>query len=325
MRRATLCAVAVSYLAAAATLHAQPWVPAQGEGTVSVVYQNYYTLGHYNVEGRPNTNGATHSKAVMVEVDVGLPGSTALSISLPYIAAKYTGPDEYMVGGILTYPGPLDKDRKYHGAFQDLRAELRRLFWAGPVAVAPLVGVTLPTHGYETHGEAVVGRRRRELLVGVTAGADLHRIVPRTHVHGRYAVVNAQRIQGFRSVTSNLTIDGGFDLSRRIGIRGLVVSQFRHSGPTIPQIAARDWLGHDRFIVSSYFNAGVGVNITVSRSVDLHAVWVSTLSGRSGAHRARMLSIGTSWGFGSGGGFGDFAPVSDAPSRSNRRPAGSGM
>ena len=43
-----------------------------GEGTVSVIYQNYYLTGHYSVDGRKTPNGATHSKAVAVEFEYGL-------------------------------------------------------------------------------------------------------------------------------------------------------------------------------------------------------------------------------------------------------------
>ena len=49
----------------AAAAFAQPWVPPQGEGTVSVTYQNYYVVGHYDVAGRPNINGATHARALI--------------------------------------------------------------------------------------------------------------------------------------------------------------------------------------------------------------------------------------------------------------------
>ncbi|HET7696655.1 MAG TPA: hypothetical protein VFK57_13155 [Vicinamibacterales bacterium] len=325
MKAAASCAVTIVQLASAAMLHAQPWVPPRGEGSVSVTYQNYYTLGHFNVAGEPNTNGATHSKAMMTEVDVGLTDTIALSVSLPFISTKYTGPDEYLVGGVITHPGPLDLDRRYHGAFQDVRAELRRLWWAGPVAIAPLVGISLPTHDYETRGEAVVGRHRRELQVGVTAGADLNRILPRSYVHGRYAVARGQRIEGFPSLTSQLNVEGGVEPTSRFGIRGIAGWQFRHQGPTIPELARHDWLGHDRFIVSSYFNLGAGVNVSLTRNTELHAVWIATVSGRSGAHRARMLAIGTAWRFGpGGGGFGDFGEVSAEPSRSTPRPAGSG-
>ena len=84
-----------------------------------------------------------------------------LIVSLPFIASKYTGPPVYFVGTHLTHPGPLD-DGQYHAAFQDVRVEGRRLFRAGPVGFAPFVGASFPTHNYETVGEAVPGRHRRD-------------------------------------------------------------------------------------------------------------------------------------------------------------------
>src|SRR5205807_6214892 len=254
-------------------------------------------------------------------IDVGVSDTIALTVSLPFIATKYTGPALYFVGGIPTHPGPLD-DRNYHAAFQDVHVEARRECWAGPIAFAPLVGVTIPSHDYETRGEAVPGRHRRELQAGVTAGADLNRILPRTYVHGRYSLAAAQRIDGFSSVHSNVDFEAGADVSSRIGVRGLADWQIRHKGPTIPQLAAFDWLAHDRFIVSSYVNLGGGLTVGITRNTELHALWLATVSGNNGAHRARMLAIGTSWKFGAGmGGFDGFGSVKDEPSRSLRQAA----
>jgi hypothetical protein len=320
MKSGAFWTAVVVQLVSAVPLCAQPWVPPQGEGTVSLTYQNYYVTGHYNVQGRENTNGATHAKAMIAEVDFGLSDTIGLTVTLPYIATKYTGPQEYFVGGIETHPGPLD-DRRYHGAFQDVRVEVRRVCWAGPVAFAPLVSVAIPTHDYVTQGEAVAGRHRRELQIGAAAGADLNRILPRTYVHGRYSLAAAERMQGLPSLKSNVDVETGFDLSARVGVRGLASWQLRHKGPTIAELAAHDWLGHDRFIVSSYFNVGGGVTFSVTRNADLHVVWLGTVSGNNGAHRARMLAVGTSWNFGSGG-FGGFAAVNDERSRSIRQGAG---
>ena len=217
---------------------AQPWVPPRGEGSVSVTYQNYYTLGHFNPEGEPNTNGATHAKTLVTEVDVGVTEAFALTISLPYVATKYTGPDEYTVKYVV-HPGPLD-DRTYHGTLQDLHIEARRVCWVKSVAIAPVVAVTIPTHDYATHGEAVPGRHRRELQVGVTAGADLNRILPRTYAYGRYAVASAERIDGFSSVTSNLSLDGGVDATSFLSLRGIATWQFRHKGPTVDELHEKD-------------------------------------------------------------------------------------
>ena len=44
------------------TARAQAWVPARGEGTLSLTYQNYDVAGHFDVKGRKNTNGGTRSR-----------------------------------------------------------------------------------------------------------------------------------------------------------------------------------------------------------------------------------------------------------------------
>jgi hypothetical protein len=115
-------------------LKAQAWTPAKGEGTVSVTYQNYDVAGHYDARGRKNNNGGTQSQVAVAEVDYGITDTIAVTVNLPFIGSKYTGPPVYFVGGVETHPGPLD-DGTYHGAFQDLRVDVRRLFWAGPIPV----------------------------------------------------------------------------------------------------------------------------------------------------------------------------------------------
>jgi hypothetical protein len=316
MRPAVLLAT-LATLAAAVPAVAQPWVPPRGEGSVSLTYQNYYTLGHFDPKGNPNTNGATHAKTMIIEVDVGVTDAFALTISLPYVATKYTGPDEYNVGKYPVHPGPLD-DRTYHGTLQDLHIEARRVCWVKSVAIAPVVGVTIPTHDYATEGEAVPGRHRRELQVGATAGADLNRILPRTYAYGRYAVASAERIEGFPSVTSNLSLEGGVDATSFVSMRGIATWQFRHKGPTVDELHEADWEGHDRFIVSSYFNLGAAVSFYLNARTELEVVWVANVSGKSGAHRSRMLAVGTSWSFGKGAnGWGGLASVKNRPYPSN--------
>src|SRR6476646_6983911 len=117
-------------------------------------------------------------------------------MSVPLSASKYTGPPSYYVGPYLTFPGPLD-DGTYHAALQDVRIELRRQWWAGPVPVTPFIGGSFPTHAYQTVGEAVPGRHRRDLQLGVSAGVDLDRILPGAYVHGRYAYGAMERVDDF--------------------------------------------------------------------------------------------------------------------------------
>jgi len=311
-------------LRGAPTLRAQAWVPPRGEGTVSLTYQNYDVIGHFDRQGHKNTNGGTHTQALITELEYGVTDTIGLSVSLPFIASKYTGPPSYFVGPFETFPGPLD-DGSYHAAFQDLRVEARRMFLTGPLAVAPFIGALFPTHEYETVGEAVPGRHRREIQFGASASAFLDPFLPGASVHARYAYAAAEREHDFPYTRSNIDLEGDHALTSRVALRGLVRWQIAHKGPTLEELE-HDWTNHDRFIAPSYLNLGGGATVSLTRSADIYALWVTTVSGKNGAHRARTLAVGASWSVGGGfGGLGTRASSSRsrprvAPGRSGFRP-----
>ena len=291
-------AVLAAELGHAADGSAQSQVPPKGEGTVTVTYQNYYHTGHFDRLGKKNKNGATHTKAVIGQIDFGITDTIGLNVTLPFIASKYTGPRSYFVEGILTTPGPLD-DGSYHEAFQDVRAEIRRMFLMGSVAAAPFVAVSLPTHHYETAGEAVPGRHRRELQLGASATWELDRVLPGTYVHGRYAYAALERINAFPHTRSNLDVEAGHDITSRVAVRGLLGGQIAHKRPLLAELIP-DWVNHDRFINSSYLNVGGGVSLSLKSTTEIYALWDATVRGSRGAHVARTLAIGVSRSFGSG-------------------------
>jgi hypothetical protein len=303
-------------------VRAQAWVPDRGDGTISFTYQNYDVAGHFDVMGRENTNGGTRSHVVATEVDYGLTETLGLTVSLPFITSKYTGPPTYFVGPHETHPGPLD-DGRYHGAFQDVRVEVRRLFWAGPVPIAPFVGVSFPSHEYETVGEAVPGRHRWDFQFGANAGFNLDRVLPGSYVQVRYAFAAAEQVNNFQFTRSNIDVEGGYAVMSRVVIRGLMNRQVRHQGPSLDQLAA-DWEHHDRFIAPSYLNLGGGVSLPLTGSTDVYALWVTTISGNNGAHRARTVAVGITLGLGSSlqglGGAGTASP-SISGSRHLMRPS----
>lgn len=284
---------------AAVPVAGQTSVPTQGEGTVSLTYQNYHHTGHFDRMGKKNTNGPTQSQVLILGLDFGIGHEIGLSVTLPFIASKYTGPPSYIVEGHLTLAGPLDNG-KYHGAFQDVRVEARRQFLAGPAEVTPFVGVSMPTHEYETIGEAVPGRHRSELQFGVSASPGLESVVPRTHLHGRYAYASLERVNGFPHTRSNIDVEAGYDVTSRIGIRGLLGWQIAHKRPTVAELEP-DWRNHDRFVNSSYLNVGGGASLSLTRSIEIYAVLAGTVRGNRGAHVARILAIGVSRRFGGGG------------------------
>jgi hypothetical protein len=257
-----------------------------------MTYQNYDVVGHFDVQGHENENGGTRSQVLVAELDYGVGDRVGLLVSIPFIASKYTGPPSYMVGPFPTYPGPLD-DGTYHAAFQDLRIELRRQWWAGPVAVAPFIGGSFPTHDYETVGEAVPGRHRWDLQAGASAGVDLDRILQGSYVHVRYAYGRMQEVNDLPFTRSNIDLDVGVAATSRVLVRGIAGFQIRHTGPTLAQLAP-DWVNHDRFIAPSFVNLGGGPSISLTRSTDLFAVLVATVAGSNGAHRQRTIAAGVS-------------------------------
>lgn len=294
MLRISLAFVAI-HLGAAARVTGQT-VPARGEGTVSVTFQNYHHTGHFDRFGQKNTNGATESKVLIAQLDVGITDAIGLGVTLPFIASKYTGPPIYFVEGIETHPGPLD-DRTYHGAFQDIRVEARRMFLTGPAELTPFISVSVPTHDYETQGEAVPGRHRSELQFGVSASPGLASVLPRTDVHARYAYATLERVNGFPHTRSNIDVDGSYDLTPRISVRGLIGWQIAHKRPTIQELVP-DWVNHDRFVNSSFLNVGGGAALSLTRETEIYLVWVGTVRGNRGAHVARILAVGVSRSFG---------------------------
>ena len=275
----------------AAPLCAQAWVPDQGDGALALTYQHYDVRGHFDVHGNENENGGTESHALLTELDYGLGGQFGLTVSLPFIASKYTGPPSYSVGPYITYPGPLD-DGSYHGAVQDLRIEARRLWWAGPVAFAPFVGFSFPTHDYETVGEAVPGRHRRDLQLGVSAAVVLDRFAPGSYFQVKYAYGTMERINDIPFTRSNIDVEGGVGAGRVL-FRGLMASQIRHEGPSLDQLAP-DWVNHDRFIAPSYLNLGGGASVSLTESADVYALWDDTVAGDRKSTRLNSSHSGES-------------------------------
>jgi hypothetical protein len=282
----------------ATPVNAQASVPDRGEGTLTLTYENYDVVGHFDSQGHTNSNGSTRSQTLVAEFDYGLLERVGLLVSIPFIASKYTGPPSYYVGPFLTYPGPLD-DGSYHAAFQDLRVELRRQWWAGPVPVTPFVGGSFPTHKYETVGEAVPGRRRWDLQTGASAGVDLDRLLRGSYAHVRYAFGRMQEVNDFPFTRSNIDLEVGGAAMSRLVVRGLANWQIKHSGPSLAELAP-DWVNHDRFIAPSYFTLGGGPVLSLTRSTDLFALLVATAAGSNGAHRERTIAVGVSVAMNSG-------------------------
>src|SRR5262249_39731236 len=156
----------------------------------------------------------------------------------------------------------------------------------GPAAVTPFIGISWPSHDYETVGEAVPGRHRVDGQIGASLGTSLAPVFSGAYVHVRYTYAIAERVQGFSFTRSIIDLEGGQALGPRLTLRGVLGWQIRHTGPRLVELAT-DWVNHDRFIAPSYFNAGGGLSINLTERTDLYGLWTMTVSGNNGAHQSR--------------------------------------
>jgi hypothetical protein len=293
-------AVAATAFSSPRPAAAQVVVPPRGEGTVTLAVESYRHTGHFDKDGNKTYNTSTETQTVIGHLDFGVTDTIGLAVSLPFISSKYTGPPTYIAAGIVTHAGPLDNGQ-YHSAFQDLHFEVRRMFVAGPVVIAPLIGVGVPTHEYEFEGESAPGRHRKELQLGVGASTD---IVPRTEINARYAYTTLERVDGFPYTASIIDLHGDVSVTSRIGIQGLTELQIAHQRPTTLELVPI-WPMHDRFINPNQLALGGGVSWSLTRTTDVHVFGLTTVWGNNGAHIARTVAVGFSKTFGDSlGGFG---------------------
>jgi hypothetical protein len=158
-------------------VHAQAWLPPQGEGVVSLVFQDQYFKYHMLPTQRVDL-GQTRSRSMLVDVSYGITDKLAVSVGLPWMATKYTGRSPHPLRD-FSGPTPLD-DGTWHSTVQDLRFDVRynlthNLLNKG-IVVTPYVGTILPSHDYPYFAHAGYGRRVKELQVGV-AVAKLFEVI----------------------------------------------------------------------------------------------------------------------------------------------------
>jgi len=281
---------------------AQATVPPHREGSVAVVYQNVDFAGHINFLGQRIPNGAAHSQTVLFEVEYGLTDNLAISVGLPYVTAKYTGQGPACplcaASPLGFHAGPND-DGLYHGALQDFRIDLRQNIFRRPLILTPSIGVVIPSHHYEQHGEAAIGRGLWELQIGVNLARSLEPFLPDAYVQGRYSYTFVQRDLNVPLNKSNGLVEAGYSFTSSLAVRGLATWQKTHGGLNgFPEFQFSEDLlqNHDRLLRDNHWSAGAGVVYSLTESVDLSAT-VITVVGGTVTHFGTGITIGTIWSF----------------------------
>ena len=267
----------------------QAWLPPKGEGSVTVTYQKLDVENHYNSVGAKADTGHIHTHNAVLALEYGLTNKFALDFDLTFVASKYVGVRPH---------GP-DDDGLFHPTFQDAHIDLRYKLASETWAIAPFIGVTLPTHDYEVRGHSAVGHGFKELLVGINVGRGLDAMLPNSYVHVRYTFALHQKFAGLNLNRSNADVEVGWSPARRVTLRFVAALQRTHGGFEFPQdIHDRDDFDiHDRVARSNFIQAGGGVTFAVNRAVDLHFAYAPVAVYARNTHGDKGFVVGVTWRF----------------------------
>lgn len=270
---------------------AQSWVASKGATDVSLTYQFSNFLGHLGPDGAKHPENGSRSQAVTLEVDHSLTDRLAMSVSLPYIATKFSDPA----------PG-VDRsginDGHYHATWQDYHLDVRYNALRRPVVFTPFLALVVPSHHYETIGEVAVGRDLRELHLGFNVGRLLDPWLPNAYfdVHAGYAF--SQKALGVSTNKTFADLSAGYFITPRLSGRIIANLQKTHGGLACGQCVGGDIppdvsLGHDRLLRDNHFRAGLGVDFAVTPATGIYAAYVNTVRGSS-THYGYGVSAGVS-------------------------------
>lgn len=273
---------------------AQAWVPARGEGAVSVLYQNLFVHDHFLAGGGRVDRGQIQTNNLLVDITYGLTDRLTVAFAVPYVEARYTGTNRH--------PSAQD-DGRAHGGFQDLKFGVRYNVVDGPVTVTPFVGVNMPSHAYEYFAHAALGTRVREVEIGTYVARVLSPRLPNAFLQTRYSYSFAETIVGIDHSRSNLDVEAGYFLHQRLRVFVIGTGQKTHGGIDTPDAGWRALppeLGphHDRIARLEMLDVGGGVQLSLTRRIDLFGSVMRTLAGRNAHALSRGITVGLSWGFG---------------------------
>ena len=287
---AATCAVAWPRAAAA-----QAWIPAKGEGSVSVIFQDLFVADHFMNGGQRLDRGQIHSNTLFADMTYGVTDKLALTVGVPFMRSRYKG----------GAPHPtLQDDQSAHYGFQDVRMTARYNVLSRPgVTLTPFISANIPTHDYEYFAHAAYGTRVREIEVGAYIGRLLSPALPNAFVQARYSYSFAQRIAGVHHDRSNLDVEFGYFVAPSVRVFAIGSGHKTHGGIPLPDAGWRAMpveyaQHHDRIGRIDLLDAITGVQVSVTKSLDVFGSYTRSLAGRNTHALQRGLTIGASWSFG---------------------------
>jgi hypothetical protein len=303
----------------AAQASAQAFIPAPGDGTVSVSYQSVLTRGQHGASGEWFSNApqlpqlpgeSTNTHALIWYVEYGLTKRLAVHASLPYMQVRYKGPIPHTTG-FDGQPSDLD-DGTYHGTFQDFYFGTRFKAVESPrFALTPFVEVIIPSHEYESLAQTAVGRDLRALVVGTAVGGFADYLLPGLHFQTRISYAFVQKAVDIRPNRTGIDSAVGYFVTPRLAIQFIQTFQLTHDGIDFvgpPDILAvhdgtpftdEHGRNHDRLVRANSLNFGGGVAFQLTQRVGVFATYGKLAWGQN-LPAPRSITVGMNWGFKTG-------------------------
>ena len=280
---------------AAPSVRAQAWTPAQGEGTVSVQFQDAFIKYHL-LPTVQRDRGQIRGETLLADVTYGINDRVAVSLALPFVASRWKQ------GGAGLPHDPAIDDGRFHSTFQDFQFGIRYNVLRKGVVFTPFAGTILPSHGYVSFAHAAAGRHVRELQVGTYWATLLDRVLPGLFLQGRYSYGFAERILDISHNRSNLDLEAGYFVKPELRVFAMGASQLTHGGidlngnsrATLPPLR---WIHHDQIARDNYLNVGAGVAYDLTPAVGIYGSVIRTVAGRNVHALHHALSFGMSWSF----------------------------
>jgi hypothetical protein len=213
---------------------------------------------------------------------------------VPFVNVKYRGPEEP-----FNLPDNVLDNGIYHGTVTDLGFQFRYNLLERPVVVTPFFSAGVPSHAYETLGEAAPGRNFKEYRLGTYVGRLLEPILPRAFVHGYYSYSFVQQDVDIPLNYSSFGLEAGYFVAGTVPISFLWRQHWTHGGLSFNELfeAPPDvFVNLDRVVRIKFKHVGAAVSFPLGDSVSGFANYLKFLSGVD-AHYGQAFSVGLSWTF----------------------------
>ena len=282
--------VALVLAISSVSAHAQAWVPPARIGLVSVVYQAINNTNHRLTDGSLFDGYDSLSRGVLFNLDYAFTDRFSISVGVPYLGSKYTGPEPSLFGLAI------DDCICWNHGWQDFGFTARYNLRNDAFALTPSVSLGVPTHNYDYFGEAVLGRNLNEIRLQVDVGQRLDAISDRLSVSGRYSYAIVEEVLDLPNNRSNMAVEAGIMATRKLATRVGVSWQRSHGGLRSTEVLTEEqYAQYDRLLKDNNFHITGGVSYSLPK-VDVFASYVHYAAGTD-THVGHALTAGLSFPF----------------------------